>query len=388
MARRPSPTPSAGRLGALDGLRGLAAVGIVAVHVWMFVLGDGGRPERTGVDVLISQLRLAVPLFFVLSGFLIFRPFAAAALEGRPAPPLVPYALRRVARIVPAYWVAILGSAVLLAWIGHPQAITVRELPSFLLFLQNYDATTVGGLNPPSWTVVVEVSFYAAVPLAGLAATRFCRGRAPRTRRRALAAACLALIATGAILFALSKLHAWPKTAIYTLPLQLAAFGAGMLVAVLVHDRRAGIRTTVPLALGGLLLVVLDGWWHGTTAGPLILRQLGNDLPATLGFALIVGAIAVGPLPGSAALARGPLEYLGRISFGLYLWHFPMIYLLRESERFPTTLLAALCLTLALSLTLAMLSWHLIERPALERARRAIARRRRRTARLPAVVRD
>ncbi|EHN09476.1 putative acyltransferase [Patulibacter medicamentivorans] len=376
------------RLGALDGLRGLAAVGVVVLHVWMFVQGDGGRPERTAADVLISQLRLGVPLFFVLSGFLIFRPFAAAALDRRPGPALVPYAMRRIARIVPAYWIAILGAAALLAWVEHPRAISVGQLPSFLLFLQNYDAATLGRVNPPSWTVAVEVSFYVVVPLIGLAAARAVRALPSRARRRVLALVCLAMVVAGAALFSVAKLNEWPKTMVYTLPVQLSAFAAGMLVAVLVHDRRTGVRATLPLAAVGVLLVLADGWWHGQTAGPLILRQLGNDLPATTGFSLLVAAIALGPLPGSQVLARGPLEYLGRISFGLYLWHFPMIYLLRASDRFPTTLLAAICLTLALSLTLAMLSWHLVERPVLERTRGIIARRRRARARVPAVAGD
>ena len=163
--------PAGGRLDALDGLRGLAALGIVLLHVWMFDHGDAGRPPKGPADLVIGELRLGVPLFFVLSGFLVFRPWAAAALDGRPAPRPGRYVLRRAARIVPAYWAALAAAFVGLRVVDHP-----------LL-----EATAKQDLDPPMWTLGVEVSFYAILPLVGWAATRIGRRRGARP---ACAAGC------------------------------------------------------------------------------------------------------------------------------------------------------------------------------------------------------
>src|SRR5688572_12698576 len=98
---RLSDEQPARRLEALDGLRGLAAVAIVVLHVSMFDRGDAGRPEKTLLDRGIGEMRLGVTLFFVLSGFLLFRPFLSAALRGTRLPALGTYAVRRAARILP-----------------------------------------------------------------------------------------------------------------------------------------------------------------------------------------------------------------------------------------------------------------------------------------------
>jgi peptidoglycan/LPS O-acetylase OafA/YrhL len=90
---------------ALDGLRGLAALGVLTLHVWMFtVQGAHGRDEL--VSLLTGELRLGVVLFFVLSGYLLAGPWVASALEDRPKPRLGRFAAKRAARIVPAYWAA------------------------------------------------------------------------------------------------------------------------------------------------------------------------------------------------------------------------------------------------------------------------------------------
>ena len=108
------------RTGALDGLRGLAAAGIVVLHTWMFHRGHLGHPDKTATDVVIGELRLGLVCFFVLSGYLLARPFVRAALDGTPMPRLGTYLGRRAARILPAYYLAGAGAWVLLTSIGHP----------------------------------------------------------------------------------------------------------------------------------------------------------------------------------------------------------------------------------------------------------------------------
>src|SRR4051812_18234384 len=149
-----------GRLEALDGLRGLSALGIVVLHVWMFDWGDAHRPAKTAADLAIGELRLGVPLFFVLSGFLLHRAFVGAALDGRPAPGLRRYARHRLARIVPAYWLALAGAYAVLRAADHPPIPGPSELPLFALFAQNQFAGTHGLPHPPAWTLGVGRSFY------------------------------------------------------------------------------------------------------------------------------------------------------------------------------------------------------------------------------------
>jgi peptidoglycan/LPS O-acetylase OafA/YrhL len=353
------------RLGALDGLRGLAALGIVFLHVWMFDHGDanGGFDPRTALDKAINELRLGVVLFFVLSGFLLYRPFLAAARGERPFPALRAYARRRAARLLPAYWFALAGSFALLGWLDHPLRATTGELPVFLLFGQNYVAETAKHLDPPMWSLAVEVSFYAALPLVGFLALR------AGPRRSAQLALCGALALAGVAYTALSVARAWPWTATATLPIHLTEFAAGMAVAVVLHRRRLSRRGGLALVATGVALVAGDALSHELAAGTTMAQRVVRDLPAALGFALIVGAVAGAPLR-SRALVVAPVRTLGTLSYAIYLWHYLAIMYLRARGAWPADMAEALVLTLALTLPVATLSWFAIERPALRWARR------------------
>src|SRR5215218_5675070 len=172
-AEPPTPRAPRGRLDALDGLRGLAATGVLVLHVWMFSYGDSHRPPKDFLDLTIGELRLGVQLFFVLSGFLIFRPFVAAALDGaRRGPSLTRYVIRRTARILPGYWLALVGSFLLLRHLDHRTQIDLAQVPIFLLFAQNHFEETIKHLDPPMWTLGIEMSFYATLPLVGWLALR------------------------------------------------------------------------------------------------------------------------------------------------------------------------------------------------------------------------
>jgi peptidoglycan/LPS O-acetylase OafA/YrhL len=352
-------------------MRGAAALGIVLVHVWMYLPNVGWAAPGALPDRLVGQLRLGMPMFFVLSGFLIFRPFAAAAIEGRPLPRMGVYALRRVARVGPAYWVAIGLSVAVLSAIGSEYAQPASVLPQFLLFLQNYDPRTLGTLNPPTWTVAVEASFYLAVPVLAIAlAAVAARMGDPVHRRRLLAAVCVALTLTGALVLGHAAHVGLGREVTDTLPARLASFGAGMLVAVLAHGRRASPRVTLALAAGGTALVLLEAASRAFGLGPASLRQVVVDTPASLGFALLIAAVATGRLPGAAVFERGPLQWYGTLSYGVYLTHFPVIYVLRSTDRWPDAALEAYALVLGISTVLAIASWHVVEKPAIAWARR------------------
>jgi peptidoglycan/LPS O-acetylase OafA/YrhL len=370
------PAPS--RTPALDGLRGIACAGIVLLHVWMFDWGLRGRPERSTIEMLLGQMHLGVPLFFALSGFLIYRPFVAAALDGRAGPHLGRYVLRRAARILPAYWAALFGAFAVLTAIGHPNTVPAGELPRFLLFAQNHSETTRGQLDPPMWTLAVEVSFYALVPVIALLAARI---GAARARQAALPAA---LIALGIALQAAAVAGGWPRTVTTSLLTNLAPFAAGMLAASLGHGRTLSRRAGVALVGAGVAAVALDAVWIALRLGPQVLRDVDVHVPAFAGFAAIIAGLSASGVRG-AVLTSAPLRLLGTLSYGIYLWHFPVIFALRGTGHWPADLPAALALTAAITVALATTSWLALERPALRWASRRAGSPR--PARTPAAAR-
>ncbi|UGS36202.1 hypothetical protein DSM104329_02602 [Capillimicrobium parvum] len=354
-------------------MRGLACAGILVLHVWMFDWGARGRPEKAPLELALSQLYLGVPLFFVLSGFLVYRPFVAAVLDRRAAPRLGRYALRRAARILPAYWAALLGAFAVLTAIGHPNAVAASDLPRFVLFAQGQSEATRGQLDPPMWTLAVEVSFYALVPLLAVLTARLGAGRA---RQAALPAA---LVILGVGLQAAAAFDAWPRTVTTSLLTNLPPFAAGMLAAAVMHRRVLSRRTAARLLAGGAAAVVLDAAWTALRLGPQVVRDVDSHLPAVLGFAAIVTALTASPIRG-ALLTTAPLRLLGTLSYGIYLWHFPVIFALRGTGHWPADLAPALALAGAITGTLAAVSWLALERPALRwAARRAGSPRPRRT---------
>jgi len=350
------------RLHALDGLRGLAALAVVVLHVWMYTDANVPAPGRTDLlDRAIGELRIAVVLFFVLSGFLLAQPWAA----GR-APHLGRYALRRFARIVPAYWAAVLGSLVLLHGSGHGRDIPLGDLPKFLAFLANVFPDTRSQLDPPVWSLHIEVSFYIVLPLIGLA---LLRAKRPQY-------VCAALIAAGLAWTTLGTLQAWPPETMWTLPSYLGAFACGIAAAHLKAPLKG--PGTFKFAAGAVLVLGNAIWHSGGGTGTL--GHAVGDLPAAVGFALIIAALAVRP---ARVLETAPLRALGTLSYGIYLWHMPLMFVLQIHHRFPERFLPAIAWVLPLTFAAATVSWFAIERPAIVLSARALPNRHRARDRRP-----
>src|ERR1044072_8342248 len=272
------------RAPSLDGVRAIAALSVVVFHVWLYRI-ERPRGERTELlDQVLFRASSGLIFFFVLSGFLLYGAFARAALTGADGVALVPYLRRRAARIVPAYWLCGVGCLALFAAVDH-HAITpsAGELPVFALFLQNYSPTTMMRLNPVTWTLCVEVAFYALLPLVGRLALRSAPGR-PRAQAvlapapvpgapRPQVLLVLALVAVTPTWALVGLAAGWDRVLDQALPAYLASFGVGVLVAIWVQslrlDGRAplGRRATTALVVTALVVVVLDaawtenGWW-------------------------------------------------------------------------------------------------------------------------------
>ncbi len=361
------------RAPALDGLRGIAALSIVVLHAWLYTTTSAEKTDSV-LDAAVHQFRLGVPLFFVLSGFLLYRAWVLAVRHGRRAPSVVEFARRRAWRIAPAYALALVGTLALLAPLGDVRGVDVPDahlLALFAVFASNLHPQTVGALDPPMWTLAVEVQFYVLLPLVAVAAAAIA-GRGPRW---VLLVPPLLLLAGGTAFNLHTSDQAGSIVAATSLMALAPCFACGMGAAVLADHPALQQRMLMALvAIAGLGLVVADGAWHEGDAGQL--GRVLRDLPAAVGFAAIVLAASG---PWRRRLASRPLQLLGTLSFPIYLWHMPLMLGLRGAGLFPEGRpVAAFFAVMAATLPVAWLSWTMVERPALrrcaDRGRRAGAR--------------
>jgi peptidoglycan/LPS O-acetylase OafA/YrhL len=372
----PSPGSAAAReretarAGALDGIRGIACIAVLVYHAWLYKAGTPPFSARRegAFDATIHELRLGLTCFFVLSGFLLFTPWVKAALENRPAPRLRPYALRRVARIAPAYYLALLGSIALLWGRGDSPGVRLPEgdmLWTYFLFAQNFQESTLLKLDPPMWSLAVELMFYAALPLFGWLAMR----RVWRNGRNGLLAVCAVMFAIGVAfnywLAADDDLNAFVLSK--QMPAFATYFAFGMLAAVLAYGRAISRGTTWALFGVGVVLVGLNAWWAADW-GDIGDRRRWRDTAAAIGFAAII--LAAWCTTGrSRFLTWTPFVWFGVISYGVYLWHVPFMVFLRSEDLLPSSTPGTVAVVLVPTLAVACLSWYRIEKPIQERAR-------------------
>ena len=362
------------RSAALDGLRGIAALSVLAFHVWLYRVD---RPHSAGdrnlIDRVLFEANAGLILFFVLSGFLLYRGYARAALVSAEPPRLAGYVRRRAARIVPAYYVCVVGCIALYLTFGPTRILPpAHEWPAFFVFGQNYSLDTLMQINPVFWTLTVEVAFYVALPFLALVGLRL----GPR-RTGAHAAFLLALVGATLAWKWLERSGDWGEIPGKVLPAYLGHFALGMLAALwLAHRAREGraewsARATAVMAATGLAIVIAQGYWHETAPPGDAARSLLGTLTCAAGFALIVAAVAAGRGGVVRSLRSRPMARLGEISYGVYLWHLPLILVLAEADLLPGSLAPRMAAVLAATLLLAWASWELVERPALRWAERA-----------------
>jgi acetyltransferase len=350
----------------------------LAYHAWLYTQPRPGAGNVAGVgDAIAHELRLGLILFFVLSGFLLFQPWVRSGLSDIAGPSLRSFVTRRAARILPAYYVALLGAIVLL-W-GHDALPGVRLPPAsdlwlFAVFGQNFKDTTLLKLDPPMWTLAVEVMFYAALPALGWAALRL------RGSLRAQLAVPLGFLALGvAYNWLLSRRPDVPDTLIRTLPAMAPYFALGMLAAVAAHGRVLGRRAVAVALLLGAAAVVADGWWaaaaaeHGSRGAAL---RIWRDDLAAAGFAVVILAVACARSPLRALQAR-PMVWLGQVSYGIYLWHVPILLALKINGLLPESPVWGAAVALAPTLLVAAASWYWVERPLVALAHRPLRVQRR-----------
>jgi peptidoglycan/LPS O-acetylase OafA/YrhL len=364
------------RSASLDGMRGLAALSIFVFHGWLYTMPAPDATDRSSVgDYAAHELRLGLVAFFVLSGFLLSRPWFAAALDERRPPDLRRYLRSRAARILPAYYVALAGSIVLLWGLRGTPGLRLPpagELPLFVVFGQNFSPASVMKLDPPMWSLAVEIMFYALLPMLGWLALRL----PPRRRMQALVP--LALVTLGLLYNWAIAGHGLGMTFSKTLAAMLPYFALGMLAALVLHRRTIEMRMKRTLIGSGVALVLTDAFTKAIAPASGIdadqLFVVLRDVPSAAGFTLIVGALAAGP--GGRILGGRLLAGMGTISYGFYLWHVPVLMVLRGHGLLPLDPVLGTAVALVPALAVSALSWFALERPILNwtarRNRRAV----------------
>lgn len=341
---------------------------VLVFHVWLYAPGGPPIPRRALSDKLLFELNLGLICFFVLSGFLLYQAFVRASLSDGPRVDFKRYAVRRSTRIVPAYWVSLVGCLLLYWLVGLNKMIpSIEQIPLFALFTQNYSADTVMELNPVTWTLSIEMALYLVLPLIGLAAYRL----GPK-RIRFQVSMLIGLIGVTLAWNALVFTGDWRPIGPKALPAYIGHFALGMLGALWFERRRKvtseplGAAATALLAAAGVAFVFLGGYWH-ETSGSGITYATFSGLPAALGFALVITAAAAGRGPAIDWLRARPLVGVGVISYGVYLWHLPLLLATRHLGLLPDPFVLRVLVVSSLALLAGFASWHLIERPLINR---------------------
>src|SRR5215211_2693517 len=394
----PAPAVSGSRLAGVEGLRGLAATSIVVYHCWRYGTPGGARVDLGLLSrFALPHLPVGVTLFFTLSGFLLYRPLAAAALRDTPGPGLRAYLRNRALRILPAFWVILLVTAVLVQRSGGTVELgRLVQQPGVLLanltLTQNYIPGALDTGVGPAWSLAVELVFYLVLPALGWLAAACARRTSTRSRRTwAALVPAVVLMLVGLAGKALASFVVpssngyWYAMLVRSFLYHADLFGFGMVLGVL----------RVNLEDGELRL---PAWWRRMTVAALGLTVLAIALLADRGLLPAWGVLnpyqrltalacalllALVVLPGPEPARPSPLVRLletrlfvaaGLVSYSLFLWHEPVVRWL-EGHRLTMGGASGFWINLvALGVIaggLSALTYRYVERPALSRKARS-----------------
>ena len=401
----PPSGPVRARIIGLDGVRGLLCLMIVVTHV------TGHYSPKTAATWQTNVFGFSLVYFFVLSGFLLSLPFIRNLVKERSVsalPNVTDYAVHRLARIMPAYLLIFLfvNFVLQVAYVQNPALQPIGtddgtgmitdpgKLIANLTLMQSYfPAYIQTGINP-SWSLTLEYAFYASLPLLFLVVFKM-------RKRMNVNPLVLATIVPGILLvigligrafIPLVFSHVgttdflllnWGPNwaAVFTKSYLTNAdnFALGMFAAIafVAMERgelpeRLARRVRMISALAILPVVLLCG----------VLLVFANQF-VTAGVAIVAALmilIIVAPLARhqktrlATALDFKPIRYVGEISLSTYLWHFPVLLMLGRigwmaGDTLPG-MLSNIVLTLAVTLVAGSITYYLIEKPAMNYAKR------------------
>lgn len=366
------------RFPVLDALRAVGALAVLTTHVGFYAGLYNGHGTW---GHFLARLDVGVALFFVLSGFLLSRPYLARAALGRPHPATGHYLWKRFLRIFPVYVVAVVLALLLLE---ENDGLGVRDwLVTLVLGNTFVDRLLPAGLSQ-MWSLGVEVTFYLVLPLLMLAATG--RGAGLRPRRVVAVLVAMAAVSVWWHLDGAGRADGWSEgPALQWLPAYLGWFAVGVALALAhvvqqtPHPSRLAERV---LALGrepGVCWTLVAALMLAATtplAGPVALvpPTAGESLTKSLLYAAVGGLVVLTGLSADPAsrfgrvLGSAPARHLGLTSYSLFCLHLLLLDLIAPAlgfELFGGHFWTLWLLTVAASLAAAEVAYRLVERPAM-----------------------
>jgi peptidoglycan/LPS O-acetylase OafA/YrhL len=343
------------RSSAVESLRALAALAVLEGHVFGQSRGYGVGAYATVVDRALLGGGMGVYLFFAMTGYLLYRPFARRDLAGGRPIRYGRYAANRAVRILPLYWTVLVVYVVVFDHGG-----TLTTWWRSLLLVENVFPATLARVDGVMWSLCVEVQFYVLLPMLAWAIARVARGSA----RRAAGAIVVLGVAAELVRLVTVTLPGAPAARWqYSLPSTFVFFTGGLLLAV-VHTAWGERR---PSWVRGIL-AHSDAWLvAGVAVWLVVVWHYDLDVLLVPAGLLVVGS-AVLPLRdgvGRGVLRWRPLAVLGVASYSLYLWHFVLVVHLGEQPWMPHGYLALLAIMLPASILVALVSYRVVEAPFL-----------------------
>jgi peptidoglycan/LPS O-acetylase OafA/YrhL len=392
----PSSRPS--RFAGFDGLRALAALSVFVFHIATRDL----RPLHHWYGRYLTLLDVGVPLFFLISGFLLYRPFVVARFDGAAVPSVREFWRRRILRIVPGFWVALTVICLVFRVGAEPDRTWKWAIVNYGM-LQLYVETAARPGLGLAWTIGTEMTFYLVLPAYVLLLARG-GARPERQLRKELIgiAALIGLSIAWRTLFLFwtlpPSLHWYQSKVSSYLPAHADFFAAGMLLAVLsawfarTAEPKFASWRFLPGACWAIALVAytitVRGLTHSynfvadTRFDHMARHELWFVMVTALAVPAVFGRERGGAIRGF--LSSKPLQLVGLISFGIYLYHQSVItwvYNVAGAERgfltmrfphgpdypFPVLLVISLAATMAV----ATASYVIVEAPFLRRKARS-----------------
>ncbi|MER6949267.1 acyltransferase [Nonomuraea sp. NPDC000554] len=390
--------PKKARVPVLDGIRGVLALAVLLTHV-TYAGGVMDVGEHKGWPVfnwLSVGLTVSLSPFFLLSGLLLYRPFVRATFAGSQRPPLKPFFVRRLLRILPGYWAVVAASLLL---INLPTIDSLWDVLRPVLLLQWF-VDTKNAMIPGmeiTWSVDAELTFYLLLPLGAWLINKYARrvsDPAQRLRRIIWPLSSIVLLGLAWEVYVhLPFMGAYPVQMFWP-PGFLGLMAIGMMFAALSAYQEATGREPAIYRLAAKSPLT---WWAAafgvyvlncvkpfSAAGDGDYPPLSQALMDQILFLLFAVLMTV-PLfaPGARsrfmdALLGNPVSrFLGRISYGIYLWHFPAMYFafgmgnLFGTPPQPMFMVIGtigfwqlIAEVLAITIILSTLTYYLVERPA------------------------
>ena len=383
-----APPPRHPRFPLFDGLRAIAVTSVVVSHVALI----SGAFETPIVGQLLINLLIGVPIFFVISGFLLYRPFIAHRVGGPGAPRVPDYAKRRILRIVPAYWLALTVLTIYpgLEGVFGEDFWTVYGLVQVYPIYGGYnDCLDIFGIScglSQAWSLAVEISFYALLPIFTVLAARLTARLSRDAWVLAQLGILLALSIGSMAVRVISSEDPGAAWLYSTITATFLWFAVGMGLAVLSVAYGHMRRPPEPIRF------VADNPWLAWIAAFAVYAgsiALLPDLPGDRGakiiiarygsYGLVAGLLLLpavfgddrGGLP-RRLLANPVVAWIGLVSYGIFLWHGQAVLELGTADFLGGTFFPLLVGTFAITIPCATISYYLLERPVLRFKYRSI----------------